>query len=186
MKKTKQLVIFTATIFCSFIIFIGYEYTPSEFTRVRSSSISYLTGRPKIWTASITLAKERPILGYGYSVGGKIFQDRRFHDARLETWSGNPRASLHNGYLSVFIGLGSIGLSLFCISLFFPLWNCFQAPVSPHRAFVLSIISMALLVNWFETAIVGGRSIDSVMMWIAWVVAATENRVDGVIKSKFV
>jgi O-antigen ligase len=185
-KKKRQLAIFFAAIFCCFIIFVGYEYTPSRFARERSSSLSHLTGRPEIWEAGFTLARERPILGYGYSVGGKVFEDPRFYDARLEMWSGNPRASLHNGYLSVFIGIGSVGLIVFCISLFLALWNCLRAPNSSYKAFVISIISMALLVNCFETAIVGGRSIDSVVMWIAWVIAGRMIKVDKPLRNRFI
>ena len=184
--KKKQLILFFATSSCLLIIFIGYKYSPSSFTREKSSSLSHLTGRPEIWKASVTVASEKPILGHGYSVGGKIFEDARFYDQRLELWSGNPRASLHNGYLSVFIGIGSIGLIIFCISLFLPLWNCFRAPSGLHKAFVITIISVALLVNCFETSIIGGRSIDSVVMWIAWVIAGKMMKVDRVLHNGFI
>lgn len=171
LRKIKQLILISATIICLFIILIGYEYSPKSFSRIKSSNLSNLTGRPDIWNASIILAKENPFLGYGFSVGGKIFEDPRFYNEKLELWSGNPRVSLHNGYLSIFIGIGAIGLIIFCTSLILPLWNCFHAPYSTYRAFVMTIILMALLANCFETSIVGGRSIDSVVMWVSWVIA---------------
>ena len=185
LKKKKQLVIFSATAFCLVFILIGYEYSPSALTREKSSNLSHLTGRPEIWTAGVILARERPILGYGYSVGGKIFDDTRFYDERLELWSGSPRVSLHNGYLSVFIGIGSIGLIIFCISLFLPLWNCFRTPSSEYKAFVITIMSMALLANFVETSIVGAGSISSVVMWIAWVIAGKMIKADRVLHNRF-
>ena len=185
LKKKKQLVIFSATAFCLVFILIGYEYSPSALTREKSSNLSHLTGRPEIWTAGVILARERPILGYGYSVGGKIFEDTRFYDERLELWSGSPRVSLHNGYLAVFIGIGSIGLIIFCISLFLPLWNCFRAPSSDYKAFVITIMSMALLANCVETSIVGAGSISSVVMWIAWVIAGKMIKADRVLHNRF-
>ena len=185
LKKKKQLVIFSATAFCLVFILIGYEYSPSALTREKSSNLSHLTGRPEIWTAGVILARERPILGYGYSVGGKIFDDTRFYDERLELWSGSPRVSLHNGYLSVFIGIGSIGLIIFCISLFLPLWNCFRTPSSDYKAFVITIMSMALLANCVETSIVGAGSISSVVMWIAWVIAGKMIKADRVLHNRF-
>ena len=190
LKKKRQLIIFSATVFCLAFIMIGYEHSPSALTRVNSTNLSYLTGRTEIWRAGVILARERPILGYGYSVGGKIFEDPRFYDERLELWGGNLRAStqtsLHNGYLSVFIGIGSIGLIIFCISLFLPLWKSIHAPSSDYKAFVITIISMALLVNCFESSIVGARSIDSVVLWIAWVIAGKMIKADSVLHNRFI
>ena len=186
LKKKRQLIIFSATVFCLAFIMIGYEYSPSALTRVNSSNLSHLTGRTEIWRAGVILARERPILGYGYSVGGKIFEDPRFYDERLELWRGNPRVSLHNGYLGVLVGIGSIGLIIFCISLFLPLWKSIHAPSSYYKAFVVTIISMALLANCFETSIVGGRSIDSVVTWIAWVIAGKKIKADRVLHNRFI
>jgi len=164
---------------------IGYKYSPSVLTRTNSTNLTHLTGRPEIWTAGVILARERPILGYGYSVGGKIFEDPRFYNERSPLWTGNSRVSLHNGYLDVFIGIGSIGLIIFCISLFLPLWKCIRANSSEYKAFVITIMSMAMLSNLFESCIIGGRSIDSVVLWIAWVIAGRMVKADSVLQKSF-
>jgi exopolysaccharide production protein ExoQ len=187
LKKKRQLIILFATIFCFLIILIGYEYSPSSFSRVKSSNLSYLTGRPEIWKAGVILAKERPIFGYGYSVGGKIFQDPRFYDANLEMWNANPRFPLHNGFLSIFIGIGSLGLIVFCISLFLPLMKCFHSTLSDYnKVFVITIMSMALLSNCFESSITGGRSIDTIVLWIAWVIAGKMIKADSVLQNRYI
>lgn len=185
LKKKKQLIIFSASVFCLVFIMIGYKYSPSVLTRTNSTNLTHLTGRPEIWTAGVILARERPILGYGYSVGGKIFEDPRFYNERSPLWTGNSRVSLHNGYLDVFIGIGSIGLIIFCISLFLPLWKCIRANSSEYKAFVITIMSMAMLSNLFESCIIGGRSIDSVVLWIAWVIAGRMVKADSVLQKSF-
>src|SRR5262249_36762958 len=49
--------------------------------------------------------KEAPLAGYGYDIEGQIFQDRRFTSWE-EVWDAGPASSLHNGYLSMAIGIG--------------------------------------------------------------------------------
>ena len=183
LKKKRQLIIFSAAAFCLVLILIGYEYVPSVLKRTESSNLTHLTGRTEIWKSAVILASEKPIFGYGYSVDGKIFEDARFYDEGLGLWSGSSRASLHNGYLSVFIGIGSIGLIIFCISLFLPLWKSFRVSSSVYKAFVVTIITMALVENCTETFIVGGSSIESVVLWIAWVIAGKMTKTDSVFPS---
>ena len=185
LKKKKQLMIFSATVLCLLFILLGDAYSPSALTREEGSNLSHLTGRPEIWKAAVILARERPILGYGYSVGGKIFEDDRFYNKYAPMFRGNRRVSLHNGYLSVFIGVGFIGLSIFCISLFLPLWKSFHAPACAYKAFVITMMSIALLANCFESSIAGGKSIDSVVLWIAWVIGGRMIKADSVLDNGF-
>src|SRR5437867_2032240 len=78
----------------------------SRFERDENTGLSGLTGRPEFWQASYQLIMERPLLGYGYAVEGKVWEDPRFNNKELYLWSGSARTSLHNGYLSIAIGGG--------------------------------------------------------------------------------
>ena len=142
-----------------------------RFTREEVSSVSTFTGRTGIWDAALTLAMEKPLLGYGYGVSGKIFEDPRFYNDEYATWSGNPRASLHSGYLSVGIGLGVVGLLVFCILLFIPLWLAIRMHSHEYKAFIITMMLMCIITNFFESSIVEASNIVSPIFWITWVIA---------------
>lgn len=172
-KKGKMISLF-------FILGIGFlmvlmvsmiQVKPSSLEREPGEGISSLTGRTEFWSGAYMLILERPVLGYGYGVEGKVWEDPRFHDPELALWSGSAKVSLHNGYISVAIGLGIIGFFLWCVILFLPLWRGIHSYSTDYKAFVMSIMLMLLLSNFVEGAINHGTSIDAVFYWIAWVMA---------------
>lgn len=133
------------------------------------ASLTDLTGRTDFWRAGYILAMEKPLLGYGYAVGGKVFADPRFYEPELFLWSASSGASLHNGYLTIAVGTGLTGLLLFGLLLYKPLILSINAYTDEYKAFVLTIMSMCLLVNFFETSIVEGSTVSSILFWVAWV-----------------
>lgn len=167
-KKGKMISLF-------FIVGIGFlmvsmiQVKPSTFERESGEDV--LTGRTEFWSGAYTLILERPVLGYGYGVEGKIWVDPRFQDPELTPWSGSAKMSLHNGYISVAIGLGIIGLFLWCVILFLPLWRGIHSHSSDYKAFAMSIMLMCLLSNFVEVSINHGASIYAIFYWIAWVMA---------------
>ena len=147
------------------------QVKPERLEREGVDGFSGLTGRPDLWDAAYTLFTERPLLGYGYDVEGAVFTDPRFYDRRLALWSGSPRVSMHNGYISVAIGLGIVGLALWSAVLFVPLVRGLRLPAGDYKALVLSIMAACLVVNFSESLITGGRSFGAIVYWISWVIA---------------
>ena len=162
--------ILTLVVIVLFSGLIVLRSKPSSFTR-KDSSITNLTGRPQIWAAAIQVAKDRPILGHGYGVGGEIWNHPRFwHEGQW--WAENPRYSLHNGYLSVVIGLGTVGLLLLLIAIAIPIWRVMFLGASSYKALVVVIIFQGLLLNFFESAISSGsQETRSMVFWLFLVVA---------------
>ena len=134
-------------------------------------SISTFTGRTEIWSAALTLAKERPITGYGYGVGGKVFEDPRFYDPNQELWSGTAKVSLHNGYLSAVISLGIPGTMLLYFLLFLPFVRSRKAIEGEFRALVVAVLFICFFTNFLEAVIGGSSGIASLVLWILWVIA---------------
>lgn len=171
-KGRKGTLLAAVGITCVFaLILICLKPSLPRFTREEVSSVGTFTGRTEIWDAALTLALEKPIFGYGYGVSGKIFEDPRFYMDGYALWSGNARSSLHSGYLSVVIGLGLVGLSVFCILLFIPLWLAIRQHSDEYKAFVIALMLMCLITNFFESSIVEGSNIVSPFFWITWVIA---------------
>jgi len=72
-----------------------------------------LTGRTVLWSLSLDLVRERPLLGYGYSAvwgGGDDAPAAYIRD--LMGWDV-PNA--HNGFLDLTLGLGLLGLVVFLV-----------------------------------------------------------------------
>jgi O-antigen ligase len=147
--------------------FTVVQVTPSSFEREGTYSATNLTERPEFWRASLTLILERPILGFGYAVEGAIWSDPRFNRPEYSLWSGSARASLHNGYLSVAVGLGVGGLLVWCVLLFRPLWRFRLLPYSNYKGLALAVMVSSLLLNVIETEIGGTATV----FWIIWVTA---------------
>ncbi|MCU7495171.1 MAG: O-antigen ligase family protein [Ignavibacteria bacterium] len=151
------------------VIFV--QFKPQVFEREGDRKLTDLTGREEFWQGAGILISERPLQGYGYSVEGKVWEDARFYDPKNSLWAGSSRSSLHNGYISVAIGVGLLAFVLWCIILLIPLWRVSFTPASDYKALIISMIIMILLSNFAESAITGGNSINSVFFWIAWVLA---------------
>jgi O-antigen ligase len=69
---------------------------------------STFSGRLPIWVASLQLAAERPLLGYGYNAFSSPELLGEF--ARTVGW---VPTSTHSGYFEALLSLGAIGLALF-------------------------------------------------------------------------
>lgn len=153
------------------LVLLIVELKPQVFQREGDRKITDLTGREEFWQGARILISERPLQGYGYSVEGKVWEDARFYDPKNSLWVGSSRTSLHNGYISVVIGVGLGAFLLWCAILILPLWRVTSTPASDYKAVIISLIIMILLSNFAESAITGGNSINSIFFWIAWVMA---------------
>jgi O-antigen ligase len=142
-----------------------------EHLSAQDSEITDLTGRTEMWGLALEVLSERPLLGYGYEVSGKVWNDPQFaHQSFVGQW-GSSKTSLHNGYLDVAIGSGILGVGLWLLILFSPLRGLIRLPLSDERAFYLAFIVQFLALNFFESAISTSRSFGSLAFWILWVAA---------------
>jgi len=158
---------------------IFFLFRPPSFMREGYEKVTEFTGRTEIWTAAVTLAIEKPILGYGYEVDGKIFADQRFYNREISQWRGNPKASLHNGYLSAIIGLGIVGFLLLYFTLFAPFIHRHGHLKGEYKAFWVTILVMCIVTNLTESFITGPTNIGSLILWIAWVIVGKMSIIDG-------
>ena len=169
LKKFKQLILFCGGIVLLFIF--AMQFQPASFQRLEPAGLSDLTGRTQFWQAAIILLNEKPVFGYGFAAETKALGDIRFYNPDILLWSGTVNSSIHNGYLSVALGAGLSGLMLFLLALFIPWRNIIKASNDKDKSFVITIFSVCLVANFFETLITGGSSIESVIFWISWTIA---------------
>lgn len=137
-----------------------------------AADVTNLAGRPEFWRSCIQLIKERPILGYGYGVGGKIWSDPRFYRPEEFLWVGSARSSLHNGYLSIVIGLGFAGLLTWLSLVLIPTWQIMRLDPCGYKALIVVILFQGMVLNCFETSIVSGSQITtSLVFWLFLIMA---------------
>jgi O-antigen ligase len=148
-----------------------YQVSPSSLQRGEDSNLTNLTQREDIWETAFYFAKEQPILGYGYGVEGKIFADQLLVDIEGQHFKANAQQPLHNGYLSIFIGVGAIGFLLWLIIILLPLYNSFYSSLSLYKQYAIVTIVMVLISNIVESALTGYNSVSDIFFWLAWVVA---------------
>lgn len=136
-----------------------------------NSAITSLTGRTDFWKGCMLLIKEKPIQGYGYGVAGKVWEDPRFQKDGEFLWAGSAKSSLHNGYLSVAIGLGVVGLGLWLTLVSIPTWQILSLKSSPYKAFALAMILQLLVLNFVESAVASASQIHtSLIFWFTLVI----------------
>lgn len=82
------------------VLLNAQEFVLAYFIRgAAMSNITTMSGRTRMWEVARTYISERPLLGYGYGVGGYIVSSK-FEDM----------SSLHNGVYETLMGIGYIGL----------------------------------------------------------------------------
>ena len=144
---------------------------PASFKR-GTPSVATLTGRTEFWAGCLQLIRERPIQGYGFGVAGKVWEDPRFHREGEFLWEGSAKSSLHNGYLSLTIGLGVIGMMMWLLFLGIPVFGVISLGPSPYKTFLLMIIVELLVLNFFESALASGSQLHtSLVFWIILIIA---------------
>lgn len=98
--------------------------TQNEYTAIESGNLCTSIGlRLQMWKVSPILIEQSPILGLGDSHIKRI--DELYHDGRISRclYSFQP-PHYHNQYIDKLVKNGVIGLVLFLLLLFTPLWLC--------------------------------------------------------------
>lgn len=172
-EKKVRLMLFLTVIFVASTILLGTTSLQKRFEREsqQGESMTTLTGRAELWEETFNLIKKRPILGYGYDVGGSILEET---GNTTVSWVVQGGLSFHNGYIGTAVGLGFLGLALWVIISFVPLVRSLFFRASAHKAFVMSIMSMCFLVNFVEPTIaVSGPA--GILFWVAWVMGQRQD-----------
>jgi len=169
LRQWTRLIAFVSLV--GVVALLAVTLLASKFERIEADDATGLNGRPEFWQASLELLMERPLLGYGYAVEGKVWEDPRFNKPGYFLWSGSAKTSLHNGYLSVAIGGGIIALVLWCALLGIPLSRSLLSPGNEYRAFAISVIVASLLRNFIESEIQPTGAATGILFWVAWVIA---------------
>ncbi|MBK7107166.1 MAG: O-antigen ligase family protein [Ignavibacteriae bacterium] len=162
--------LFSLSIIIGIFLILLLNFSPSSFKRNETSEITDLSSREDIWNSAEIFIKEKPILGYGFGVEGKIFQDELKVDLEGSFIERSVRQSLHNGYLSILVGGGILGLLLWLIVLLFPSIFTITAAFSPEKAYAFYTFITIFITNFVESALTGYSLPSDIFFWLAWTI----------------
>lgn len=159
------------SIIFSFAAIYITQHNISSFKRSQGSNLTDLTERQDIWKGAYIFAQAKPFNGYGYGVESKIFDNQKLYDISGTSLDINAQTPLHNGYLSIFIGGGLVGLLLWLLVLIIPIYFVFKIPFSSFKVYIIATIIPILLSNFVESALTGYLGISDIFFWLAWALA---------------
>jgi O-antigen ligase len=145
-------------------------YTPvSQYLEVYSESggVGTLTGRTDLWTASVPMILEKPLLGHGYMSSRFMSQSDK-----LEAFNWGPTQT-HNSFLEIAYMGGAVGLILLLTLHYLAIRNLWIAVTRNHpfAAGALALYLDVLLQSWVENSVAGKPS-DSFMLLLGLVIVS--------------
>lgn len=143
---------------------------------LRSDSLENMSGRTTIWTTAIARFWDRPLLGYGYTVGHHAFfysQRGKATDSGIGniTLSRNETLSMHNGYVQALVDSGAVG-TLFYVSIMgFTVWRIMRYDRLKSNAPALYCLVFLSIANMGETVVYVPASAMPALYWYAAILA---------------
>ncbi len=125
------------------------------------------SGRALVWQAVFDAITKRPILGYGYQA---FFSSLSAGAGSLIMKTHFVVNHPHNGYLSIWLNLGLVGLLLFFLVVIKAFRDSLKAwRQTPHTDWYICLIAVALIENLSEVSLLAADDLS----WLLFVVACT-------------
>ncbi len=143
---------------------------------MRSDSLENLSGRTTLWTLALARFWDRPVLGYGYTVGHQAFlYSRRAKGADVAGDNvdlfRNETFSLHNGYVQALLDSGGMGAVLYTIIMGITVWRIMRYDrLKAHAATLYSLVFLSIA-NIGETLVYTPATFHAAFYWYVAVLA---------------
>ena len=140
-----------------------------------------LGARDEAWRATADLIGDRPLLGYGFGSGDRVFA-RYPERATFRFFQG---ANPNNAYLQALLELGFVLSLVVLLPLLFALatgiWTALRRECSPARAAFLACLAAGLAAGFFESLFTAAGAPWAMLIWLSaavllyeWVAGGTE------------
>ncbi len=154
------------------LIFALYSLLNSNGKIYFNRDISTLTGRSYLWQFEFRKLKQEPFTGYGYDVEGAVFEDRYFEEWN-KFFNQGPNTTLHEGYLSVALGVGVPATLLWLFIFVAPFVTLFTRKDDPWslRPMVFFTVIPIMILGIDETGIAEPRYMTGLLIFLFWMLA---------------
>jgi hypothetical protein len=131
-----------------------------------------VTGRVDMWPFVLQQIAHKPITGYGYAVGGAIF-DSRYFPVWWGPYNEGPRSSIHNGYLQHMVEVGIPATMFWLFIVLRPWFALFRQTDDRSRIkrILFFVVIPLLLVNLDEEMLGDGAGPSGFLFAMVWAVA---------------
>lgn len=157
----------------------GLKVSERQVDRVlRTDSIATLTGRSALWQISAEQFSRRPVLGYGYTLGGTSLY---LYEGRLDRGEGdylnNLRASavqtpsLHNGYIQAFLDSGALGGVIYVLLIGYGILRILRHDRDRRYGAELYVLLFMAVGNLGESLIYSASVFHSILFWYTLILA---------------
>jgi O-antigen ligase len=149
----------------------GAKFKLSTDSYLSRGNVETLTGRTNIWKFAISQIEQRPLLGYGYEVGGAILQSRYF-PIWWGPWDEGPQSSLHDGYIDRAVCEGVPALLLWLFIVLRPWISLFRQQDDPWRLKPLAfwMVIPMLVHNLAEASIADCFGLIGLGFFLIWAI----------------
>ena len=147
-----------------------------ESKMLRSESLENLSGRTAVWSMALDRFWDRPVLGYGYTVGHHAFFVSRngrageFGSEQVDLLQ-KETFSLHNGYVQALLDSGAVGALFYVLIMAVTLWRIVRYDVDRRHPVVLYGIVFLGIANIGETVVYTPATFHAAFYWYAAAVA---------------
>ena len=131
----------------------------------RLNSVSTLSGRTALWQAAYRGWSNRPMFGYGFTLGGLGLTNLQSVSADDEP-TQYSRMTLHNGYVQSIMDAGLVGFLFYLITIFVSIRCVLRFDKNrqfPEALYVLFFLSIA---NGGESVVYSGSVFQSLCFWV--------------------
>jgi O-antigen ligase len=134
-------------------------------TFARLDSVTNLTGRTELWQSAYKGWSEKPLLGYGFTLGGIGLDGDRPVPADADPTQFS-RQTLHNGYIQSLMDSGLIGFIFYALTMLVAIGRVLRndsARSYPEVVYALLFLSIA---NGGESVVYSGSVFQSLAFWV--------------------
>jgi O-antigen ligase len=149
---------------------------------LRTNSMTNMSGRMTVWNVALTKFWDRPILGYGFVIGGAdAFTNEAQGTETTEAPGTNIKygksftPTLHNGFLQALLDSGTVGAFLYITIIGWALWALLRHDTARRYGAELYALIFLTLSNFGETVVFSAAEYPGVFYWYVAIFAMSLN-----------
>ncbi|HUJ79721.1 MAG TPA: O-antigen ligase family protein [Nitrospiria bacterium] len=138
---------------------------------LRTQSMANLSGRVTIWNVAFTKFWERPLLGYGFTIGADAFEGKA-QGSKTSVPVGKDYKygksfipTLHNGFIQALLDSGALGAFLYVTIIGYSLWAMLTRDGARQYGVEMFVLIFLTLSNFGETVIFSAAEYPGVFYW---------------------